>query len=329
MHLQKRLTFGVHIKKRGFFCIIFTMDASNVGKKFGRVGYLHGRIFVLQLNKNAKNGKEFYLMSENSRGFCIFYDWFEMFEMLTKEQVADLVIAIGRYYTEGADVTENVPEEIKPLAFIIYKQLERAKSRKEIKNAQVSGRTRTAEVINTTTETKTKTETETETTTETETETETEKNKETKQNTHAHENSREESLAADGEEVDSFGGGGCESKIGEIPFLKSVAALPLPTLGEVEDYVRENELNFVNPRQFYEYNSRRGWTIEGVPIRDWQSVISIWNYKLRAAPTEPNEKPRYGDFDVDEAFALALKRTYGDDYEHEKEKPRCGDFDLG
>ena len=260
-------------------------------------------------------------MSENSRGFCIFYDWFEMFGMLTKEQVADLVIAIGRYYTEGADVTENVPEAIKPIAFIINKQLERTKSKKEIKNAQVRGRTRTAEVINTTTKT--------ETTTETETETETEKNKETKQNTHAYENSREESLAADGEEVDSFGGGGCESKIGEISFLKSVAALPLPTLGEVEDYVRENGLNFVNPRQFYEYNSRRGWTIEGVPIRDWQSVISIWNYKLRAAPTEPKEKPRYGDFDVDEAFALALKRTYGDDYEDEKEKPRYGDLDFG
>ena len=298
------------------------MDERNVEKKFGRVGYLHGRIFVLQLNKNAKNGKEFYLMSENSRGFCIFYDWLEVFEMFTSEQVGELIMAIGRYYTEGADIMKSVSEGTKPVALMILRQLERAKERKEKRSAQAAPVGNKVEVINTTTETetetttetKTKTKTETETTTETETETETEKNKETKQNTHAHENSREESPAADGEEVDSFGGGGCERKIGEISFLKSVAALPLPTLGEVEDYVRENNLNFVNPRQFYEYNSRRGWTIEGVPIRDWQSVISIWNYKYRPDPTEPKEKPRYGDFDVDEAFALALKRSYGDDY---------------
>ena len=63
-------------------------------------------------------------MGDNSKGFCIFYDWLEVFEMLTKEQVGELVLAMGRYYTEGEDILENVPAEVKPVAMMVLKQIE-------------------------------------------------------------------------------------------------------------------------------------------------------------------------------------------------------------
>ena len=268
------------------------------------------------------------LMNENSKGFCIFYDWLDTFRLLPKEGVADLLFALGEFYTSGTDVLENVPSEIKPIAMMIVKQIERARERAQRRRSAAEkyyGRSTEAEEKNTetktvtntqtTTETKTETKTEidTETNTDTNTETETEKTKETKQNTHTH--------AASLSEVDFFGGGGGERE--EVSGFSSGfqdAARPIPTAAEVEKYVRECGLVYVNPMQFYDYNMRRGWEIDGEPIRDWQSVITIWNAKLTPpikeesrVPPRSKEAVRYGGFDPEEAFERALRRSYGDE----------------
>lgn len=238
-------------------------------------------------------------MTENSVGFCIFYDWLEVFELLDKEDVADLIFAIGKYYTDGTDIMESVSDRAKPVALMISKQLERAKQRKETTAPTViKGRRLEEGIYKTETETETKTETETETKTETETETKTET--ETSSETEAKEKSREEAI---------LGGGACDGE--DFSFSSGLAGAP--TLTEVEDYVRECGLKYVTARQFHEYNERRGWQIDGVPIRDWKSVIHIWDTKHRPPVTEQKEeKARYGNFDVNEAFNRALARSYGD-----------------
>ena len=105
------------------------------------------------------------MTSDNSKGFCIFYDWLEVFGLLDKEDVADLVFAIGKYYVEGADILDSVSDRAKPVAVMIVKQIERARAKKAAKIAYFNAKA----------EKKTKTETDTKTDTETKTETETEK----------------------------------------------------------------------------------------------------------------------------------------------------------
>ena len=249
------------------------------------------------------------MTNNNSKGFCIFYDWLEVFEMLKKEDVADLVLAIGRYYTEGADILEGVSDSTKPLATLIAQQIERARESKAAKTTFVrtesknktktKAKTKTEAETNTETETKTKTKTETETNTETETE----KNKETKQNPRVRVG--EERLLGG-----ALGGGGEREKVSFSD--RDTTQLTPPTLADVESYVRDNKLDFVNARQFYDYNERRGWRIDGEPVRDWQSLISIWNSKdAPTRETPQKEKTRYGDFDINEAFQRALERSYG------------------
>ena len=260
-------------------------------------------------------------MKNNERGFCIFYDWLDVFETLPREDVADIVLAIGRYYTDGLNPTEGLSQMARPVAMMMYKQIKRAEERasrnlsfKRIRSEAVSEVTSEAvderkieakaeTDTDTETETKTKTKTDTETDAETETETETEKTKETKQNSHA-------SACEAGGAV----GDGDANKRSEIFPSGEVAPRPLPTLGEVENYVRESRLSGVNPRHFYDYNSRRGWEIDGNPIRDWQSVLNFWGTRLPTVQSGPpkREPVRYGNFDVEDAFARAIARSYGE-----------------
>ena len=270
-------------------------------------------------------------MKNNERGFCIFYDWLDVFETMSREDVGDIVLAIGRYYTDGVKDFEGLSQVALPVATMMYMQIKRAEERasrnlsfKRIRTEAVSEVTSEAvderkieakaeTYTDAETETKTKTKTDTETDAETETETETEKTKETKQNPHARacEARSYGSREVGGDEVGGVG----KSKQYEASSFGLVAVRPLPTLEEVERYIRDNRLSGVQPRHFYEYNTRRGWAIDGKPIRDWQSVINFWN-RLSFAPIKEEKAPersRYGSFDVDEAFEKALRRSYGDE----------------
>ena len=198
-------------------------------------------------------------MKNNSVGFCIFYDWLDVFELLSKEDVSDIIMALGRYYTDGISPTERVSQTARPTLMMMLRQIERAKKRAER-------------------DTKTETETETKT----ETETETEKNKETKTNTRTRSRSCSDS---------------CEKISGEIsePWEKSEEEGEdigvgvrvrereqrenIPTLSEVERFVRENGLVNTKPGQFYAYNEKRGWKMNNEPISDWRTMLCKWDKK--------------------------------------------------
>ena len=178
-------------------------------------------------------------MSENSRGFCIFYDWLDVFRLLSKEQVGELVMAMGRYYTEGEAILSGVSAETAPIAMMIEKQIERAKARAK-KEAEKCGDK----------ETKTKTETNTYT------HTETLKNKET--------NIRKQStdFPSDGEDGRQEG--------------------------------REDSRNI------------RTYLTKSKGAKQWKTPI-----RLDGKSDSP--KQRYSNFDPEEAFERALRRSYGDE----------------
>lgn len=70
----------------------------------------------------------------------------------------------------------------------------------------------------------------------------------------------------------------------QLPSQKDIlSAQPLyniPTMEQVCAYCLEKQLT-VNPDAFYNYYSSTGWTVNGVPIADWQAKLRYWDAKDR------------------------------------------------
>ena len=239
-------------------------------------------------------------MKNNSVGFCIFYDWLEVFELLTKEDVCDVVMALGRYYTEGNAHIDSVSKTARPTLMMMLRQIERAKKRAQ-------------------TDTDTKTEEEAETNTETKTETETEKNKETKTNTRTRSRSRSHSCSSLRTEKKSGSKSPGEKDEGEgedigVGVGAGEQRENIPSLSEVEDFVSENGLINTKPSQFYNYNEKRGWKINNEPISDWRTMLCKWDKKRaerfaqrkgQTAEWKHQHEPSY----YEDAFMRAVERS--------------------
>ena len=78
----------------------------------------------------------------------------------------------------------------------------------------------------------------------------------------------------------------------------------MPTLPEVIDYVKNNNLA-VNPNRFFAYYKERAWkTSKGTPI-DWKEKILVWDYDdKKKNEAEAKTDPSY---DADEFFEAALR----------------------
>ncbi len=261
-------------------------------------------------------------MSDSSRGFCIFYDWFEVFEKMSISDVAKLVLAIGRYYRDGSDGFESVSKNARAVAVMIRGQLERMLKRKKKSTAALGEGDIGGGVYITETQTQPKTETETEAYTQTQPKTKTETEAYIKAHTERGGEGRAYGnvLCDFTQEDEGQGGSGILSE-GILRGEEGAGAAftsgaEKPTLSEIEEYVRENGIKRITPKEFYDCNEERGWRVEGEPVRDWRRLIDSWE-RNRPEKAAKQEKPkgegaRYGDFDVNEAFELALKRSYGD-----------------
>ena len=71
---------------------------------------------------------------------------------------------------------------------------------------------------------------------------------------------------------------------------KRSAPFKPPTLEEVEAYCLERR-NEINPQQFMDHNTARGWRLKQGPMKCWKSAIRTWearwkeSQKEKAAPT--------------------------------------------
>ena len=220
--------------------------------------------------------------SINKKGYCIFYDWLAALKSLDKAVAADIIFAIGDYYTDGKDPTEGFDGAVGAIVRMMFDQIKRAQSSSEKKavagrlGGKASGKARS------TAKQKEATETETETETETKTETKTD----TLNRGAPH-------------------GGGESARMKPEKFS-------VPTLSELAAYVSEQGLDSTVPEDFFNFYSSKGWKIGTSPMADWKSALRMWNSRKsveRESKPERAVKQRYGDFDPSEAFTLALKRT--------------------
>lgn len=84
------------------------------------------------------------------------------------------------------------------------------------------------------------------------------------------------------------------------------AELSSPSLEEIKEYGRSINREDI-AKKFYDYYSAAGWKdTGGRNIHNWQAKYVAWCNR------EPKEKERYGNFDVNEAFENAVRRSYGD-----------------
>lgn len=49
-----------------------------------------------------------------------------------------------------------------------------------------------------------------------------------------------------------------------------------PSLDEIKSYIRSINLN-TNAEDFFDYYSANGWTVKGVPMRDWKAMCRKWS----------------------------------------------------
>lgn len=65
-----------------------------------------------------------------------------------------------------------------------------------------------------------------------------------------------------------------------------------PTLQEITDYCNERQ-NGIDPEEFYDFYTSKGWLIGKTPMKDWKACIRTWE-KTRKKKNEPD---RYADID--------------------------------
>lgn len=103
-----------------------------------------------------------------------------------------------------------------------------------------------------------------------------------------------------------------EDSIGKDMKGKKHKVFVPPTYEEVLEYSKEKGREDL-AKGFFDYFTVGEWVdSKGNSVKNWKQKFITWCSRndVKTIPTKP-EKPRYGNFDANEAFEAALKRSYG------------------
>lgn len=87
-----------------------------------------------------------------------------------------------------------------------------------------------------------------------------------------------------------------------------------PSLEEVKQYCAERGNN-VDAEKWYDYYESNGWKVGKNPMKDWKAAVRTWEKREDYKPKgkTKSEVPKYGSFNIEEAFEIAMERSYGED----------------
>ena len=94
-----------------------------------------------------------------------------------------------------------------------------------------------------------------------------------------------------------------------------------PTMEQVRNFFKSRNFKS-NPDEFFNFYESNGWKVGQNPMKNWHSSAENWESRVnreRNLPKTEDAPHRYGDFDVHEAFKLALERSYSDIDEEDEE----------
>ena len=97
-----------------------------------------------------------------------------------------------------------------------------------------------------------------------------------------------------------------------------------PTREQVRNFFKNQGFRS-NPDEFFNFYESNGWKVGQNPMENWHASAENWELRQNREriPAKVVEEPkRYGDFDVNEAFQRALKRSYEEFEEDEEEGER-------
>lgn len=96
---------------------------------------------------------------------------------------------------------------------------------------------------------------------------------------------------------------------------KSKAHFVAPTLQEVREYCLERK-NKVDPEQFIDFYSSKGWKVGSQPMKDWKAAVRTWEKRDSTRQSEQKAKNKFNrfeqrdyDFDALEAELLGIGGT--------------------
>ena len=95
-----------------------------------------------------------------------------------------------------------------------------------------------------------------------------------------------------------------------------------PTMDEVRGFFKNRNFKS-NPDEFFNFYESNGWMVGKNPMQNWHSSAENWELRTEKEKTSKKEKDeptRHGNFDVDEAFKLAIERSYGTPDEDEDDE---------
>lgn len=86
-----------------------------------------------------------------------------------------------------------------------------------------------------------------------------------------------------------------------------------PSLEEVKQYCAERG-NKVDAEKWYDYYESNGWRVGKNAMKDWRAAVRTWEKREDYKPKgeTKSEVPKYGSFNIEEAFEIAMERSYGD-----------------
>ena len=213
-------------------------------------------------------------MAKNA-GFCIFFDWIETLDFLDEADAYKVIKALSRYYTEGVNPVEIVPNNIKATVNLMFQQIKRAEkvSEERAKAGRASAEARSVEVCSNNVEQKS-TPVEQKSTTNTNTNTNTKTNTNTDTFISSNEDKKRKRFVA-------------------------------PTIDEVRDYCNENGYR-IDADAFIDHYQSAGWKVGQKPMKDWRAAVRTWVRR------DKERMPKKGEtsFDTDDFFEAASRRAY-------------------
>ncbi len=81
---------------------------------------------------------------------------------------------------------------------------------------------------------------------------------------------------------------------------RHLTAFRVPSFYEVQAYCQERKNN-INPQQFIDFYTAKGWRVGKTPMKDWRAAIRNWEHsRNKADPPSNQTTSKYDEYDRDE-----------------------------
>lgn len=197
-------------------------------------------------------------MSKNEKGFYIFFDWLDRLKELASDESMKIIQAIGNYYRDGTDPTENFDGTIKIVVALMFDQIKRGESKAEEQRQKANARWKRETISN----------------------------------------EQCQAMPSNAVQCQAMPNDATYNNITDNNITnnsnkentkeKRKRFLP-PSLEEVREYCYERQNN-VNASQFIDFYTANGWKVGKNSMKDWKAAVRTWERNGIDKPKPQSQK---------------------------------------